>query len=65
MSPLLIKARCQIIRANWHTMQYMFGDLEHDHQQFGEYVMLNLLRNRGTLQHDKPYLITVDPLFRY
>ncbi len=60
--PLLLKARCQIIRANWHTMQYKF-DVEQDHESFGEYVLINALRSRGLLQHDRPYLITIDPLF--
>jgi len=60
--PLLLKARCQIIRANWHTMQYLM-ELEQDHQSFGEYVMINALRSRGVLQHDKQYLVTIDPLF--
>ena len=60
---IILKAKCQIIKPNWRIVKYLFHDLEMNDEEYGEYVMLNMLRERGLLEHDRPYRITIDPLF--
>lgn len=61
--PLLFKAKCQVIKPTFRIMKYQF-DLDPEHGLFGEYVVMNLMRERGELIHGERYQISICPLFK-
>lgn len=61
--PLLFKATCRIIQPNFRVVQSQF-DLEPEYGLFGEYVVMNLMRERGELIDGRVYQISICPSFK-
>lgn len=63
MPTLLFRARCHLILPNYRIVKSQF-DIEPDFKEiFGEYAVFNLMRERGKLEDNRRYRITIDPLF--
>jgi len=56
--PILLKARCQIIRPTFRIVKSQF-DIDPEHGLYGEYVVVNLMRERGDLIDGKRYEISI------
>ena len=61
--PIIIKARCEIIQPTFRIIKSKF-DIDPEFGMFGEYVMVNLMRERGELIDGKRYQISICPLFK-
>ena len=61
--PMLFKATCRIVQPNFRIVKSQF-DLDPEYGLFGEYVVMNLMRERGDLTDGKRYQISVCPLFK-
>lgn len=61
--PILLKAKCQIIHPTFRIVKAQF-DIPPEFGMFGEYVVLNLMRERGELIDGKRYQISICPLFK-
>ena len=59
---IILKAKCRLFEPNFRIIRAQF-DLEQGNEAFGEYVVVNLLRERGVLQDARWYRIVIDPLF--
>ena len=59
---IVLKAKCRIFQPNFRIIRAQF-DIEEGHENYGEYVVVNLLRERGVLQDARWYRIVIDPLF--
>lgn len=61
---IIYKARCRIVVANNGIIKSQF-DIEGlpDQPSLGEYMLLNLLVDRGPLFDDRFYEVTLNPLF--
>jgi len=62
--PIMFKAKCQIIKPSFRIMKYQF-DLDPEFGLFGEYVVANLMRERGQLVHHERYQISISPIFDF
>lgn len=60
--PILFKAKCQVIKPTFRIMKYQF-DLDPEFGLFGEYVVMNLMRERGILLDGRVYWISAEPAF--
>jgi len=56
--PILLKARCQIIKPTFRIVKSQF-DIDPEHGLYGEYVVVNLMRERGDLIDGKRYEISI------
>ena len=56
--PILLKARCQIIKPTFRIVKSQF-DIDPEHGLYGEYVVVNLMRERGGLIDGKRYEISI------
>jgi hypothetical protein len=61
--PMLFKATCRIVQPNFRIVKSQF-DIDPEYGMFGEYVVMNLMRERGELNDGKRYQISVCPLFK-
>lgn len=61
--PILFKATCRIIQPNFRIVKSQF-DLDPEFGLFGEYVVMNLMRERGELKNGQRYQISICPLFK-
>jgi hypothetical protein len=62
MPVLLVKARCRIFEPNYRIIRSQF-DVEPAKDYFPEYVVMNLMRERGVLLDGKLYWISAEPAF--
>lgn len=62
-TPIPFKATCRIIQPNFRIVKSQF-DLDPEFGLFGEYVVMNLMRERGDLQDGRRYQISICPLFK-
>jgi hypothetical protein len=60
---IVLKARCRIFAPTYRLIRAQF-DVEQHKQPFAEYVVVNLLRERGVLEDGRFYQIIIDPLPR-
>jgi hypothetical protein len=60
---ILFKAKCQVIRPTFRIMKYQF-DVDPEFGMFGEYVVVNLMRERGEMVDGQRYQISFCPLFK-
>jgi len=56
--PILLKAKCQIIKPTFRIVKSQF-DIDPEHGLYGEYVVVNLMRERGDLIDGKRYEISI------
>lgn len=63
MPVLLFTARCRIIEPNYRIVKYEFVPDPPFKELFGEYVVMNLMRERGTLTDGRCYWISAQPAF--
>ena len=63
MMTIILKARCRLFEANFRIIRSQF-DIEPNKELFGEYVVMNLMRERGVLEDGRLYQITIEPLKR-
>jgi hypothetical protein len=63
---IIYKARCRIVKANNGIIKSQF-DIEGlpDQQSIGEYMLQNLLVDRGPIFDNRFYEVTLNPLFPY
>jgi len=61
--PIILKASCRLFEANFRIIRSQF-DIEPNKELFGEYVVMNLMRERGVLEDGRLYQITIEPLKR-
>ena len=59
---IILKARCQIFQPNYRIVRSQFN-VEPATEQFGEYVLTNLVSERGLIHDGKLYRIKIEPLF--
>jgi hypothetical protein len=59
---IVLRARCQILQPTYRIVRSQF-DVVPGSEPFGEYVLMNLMSERGLLQDGKLYRITIDPFF--
>jgi hypothetical protein len=59
---IILRATCHILQPNYRIVRSQF-DVVPGHEAFGEYVLMNLMRERGLLHDGKLYRITIEPLF--
>jgi hypothetical protein len=59
--PILLKAKCQIIRPTFRIVKSQF-DIDPDYGLYGEYVVLNLMRERGDMFDGDRYEISIRSL---
>jgi hypothetical protein len=59
---IILKAQGQILDPNYKIVRAQF-DVEPAVEHFGEYVLTNLVRERGLIHDGKLYRITIEPLF--
>jgi hypothetical protein len=60
---IVLKARCQLLQPNSRIVRAQFDIIDAGHEEFGEYVLTNLLTERGLLHDGKIYRITIKPFF--
>jgi hypothetical protein len=60
--PVVLKARCHILKTDSRIVQSQF-DIQPSHEPFGEYVLMNLVRERGLLLDGMIYRITIRPFY--
>ena len=60
--PIIIKARCHILQPNNRIVRAQF-DVVPGGELWGEYILTNLLIDRGLLQDGRVYRITISPYF--
>jgi len=58
---IILKAKCRIFEPNYRIIRAQF-DLERGKEAFGEYIVVNLLRERGVLQDERWYRFIIEPL---
>lgn len=58
-----VDARCRIFEPNYRIIRAQF-DLDPHHKEFGEYIVTNLMRERGIPQDEWFYRVTFEPMFR-
>ncbi len=58
---MILRARCRIVQAKYWVVQTQF-DVEPAHEWVGEYVLFNLMRERGDLIDGARYQIEIKPL---
>ena len=63
MMTIILKARCRLFEANFRIIRSQF-DIEPNKELFGEYVVMNLMREHGVLEDGRLYQITIEPLKR-
>lgn len=61
--PIVFKAKCQVIQPKFRIVKYQF-DLDPEFGLFGEYVVANLMRERGEMVDGQRYQISFCPLFK-
>jgi hypothetical protein len=59
---IILKAKCHIFDPNYRIVRSQFN-VEPVTELFGEYILMNLVNDRGLLHDGKPYRITIEPLF--
>ena len=59
--PILLQAKCQIIKPTFRIVKSQF-DIEPEHGLYGEYIVVNLMRERGDLFDGSRYQISIHPL---
>jgi len=62
IAPIILRVRCHIFEPNYRIIRAQFNVVDGP-EGFPEYVMTNLLRERGVPQDGRFYRITIDPLF--
>ncbi len=62
-APVLFKATCRIVDPNYRIIKTQF-ELDPDCEDYGEYVVMNLMRERGELQDGVRYQFSIAPLLR-
>jgi len=60
--PIILRARCHVLHPS-HRIERAHFDVEPASEPLGEYVLMNLVRERGLLLDGKMYRITIDPFF--
>ena len=60
--PIILRARCQILQPNYRIVRSQF-DVVPANQSFGEYLLMNLVSERGLLHDGEMYRITIEPAF--
>lgn len=58
MMPIILKARCRLFEPNYRIIRAQF-DIEQGRELFPEYIVVNLLRERGLLEDGKTYPIII------
>ncbi len=58
-----VETRCRIFEPNYRIIRAQF-DLDPHHKEFGEYIVTNLMRERGELQDGWAYRAIFEPIFR-
>lgn len=61
--PIVLRARCHILEPNYRIVRAHLDVETPDHAPFGEYVLMNILRERGLMHDGKMYRIKIEPLF--
>lgn len=61
--PILLTAKCQIIKPTFRIVKSQF-DIDPDYGLYGEYIVVNLMRERGDLCDGCRYQISIRPLFK-
>jgi len=62
IAPIILRARCHLFQPNYTIIRAQFNVAEGP-EGFPEYVMTNLLRERGVPQDGNMYRISIEPLF--
>lgn len=62
-TPVLFTATCRVVEPNYRIVKTQF-DIDPEHEDFGEYLVMNLMRERGVLQDGIRYQCSFMPLFR-
>jgi hypothetical protein len=60
--PLVFRASCRVVQPNYRIVKSQF-DLDPEFGLFGEYIVMNLMRERGELQAGW-YQFSISPLFK-
>lgn len=59
---IILRARCHLLHSSTKVVRSQF-DVEPSGELFGEYVLMNLVHDRGLLHDGKIYRITIEPFF--
>jgi len=59
---VIIKARCRIFEPNYRIIRAQFDLDAVGREAFGEYVLVNILREHGVLQDARWYEVVFNPL---
>lgn len=57
--PIIITARCRIFEPTYRIIRAQF-DVQQHKEQYGEYIVTNLLRERGDLEDGRTYRIIIE-----
>jgi len=62
IEPTILRVRCNLFQPNYRIIRAQWNVIEGP-EDFPEYFMSNLLRERGVPQDDRTYRFIIEPLF--